>query len=94
MPRTTPRASDQELSRNTDYATNNRQEEQEMRDLVEKAAEIVNEIRWLRAQQCVRCGLSYRNSSGTHDWRGWWVFRRPQCEYDPVGWKADLEEEE
>lgn len=25
MPRTTPRASDQELSRNTDYATNNRQ---------------------------------------------------------------------
>lgn len=31
-----------------------------MKELLEKASEIVNEMRWLRAQQCVRCGLSSR----------------------------------
>jgi hypothetical protein len=62
-----------------------------MKELLEKASEIVNEMRWLRAQQCQRCGLAYHNARGTHDWKGWGWFRRPRCEYDPVGWPTDKE---
>lgn len=62
-----------------------------MKELLERASNIVDEMRWLRAQQCRRCGLAYRNTRGTHDWKGWWVFRRPRCEYDPIGWPADKE---
>ncbi len=55
--------------------------------VVKQAAEIVNDLRALRAEQCLNCGKAYHNISKTHDWRGWWVFRRPRCEYNPVGWE-------
>ena len=53
---------------------------------LEKANDIVANIRALRAEQCLNCGLAYYNWRGTHDWKGWWIFRRPKCEYKPVGW--------
>ncbi len=52
-----------------------------------RAAEIVNDIRALRAEQCLNCGKAFHNKSGTHYPRGWWPFKRPPCEYNPVGWE-------
>ena len=57
-------------------------------DPLKQAAEIVNDLRALRAEQCLSCGKAYHNTSGTHDPRGWWVFRRPRCQYNPVGWAS------
>lgn len=53
---------------------------------LDKSREVLNDIRAIRAEQCLRCGKAYRNKSKTHDWRGWGIFRRPRCEYDPKGW--------
>ena len=64
-------------------------------DLVRQAAEIVNDIRALRVQQCVNCGLAFHNGYETHNPKGLWIFKRPQCQYNPVGWEsADPSEED
>jgi len=54
-------------------------------EVVDQAAEILNEIRFLRATQCLNCGKVYHNSWGTHRPRG--IFKA-KCDYRPVGWQA------
>lgn len=62
------------------------------RDYLREASDIMAELLHLRAQQCINCGMAFENWRDTHKPKGWWLWRRPLCEYRPVGFTTALKD--